>query len=838
MRQTWFNAAWLLSLMLGLTVAGVLAFSAWNRLDALDTAQQDQREWLFSQLEVEYLKLVEAVHYIEYGESDDLDELRKRFDVFYSRVKLAGVVGQSLSDPVGEIGILKEALDTFIPIIDGPDQGVIAQIESLSNVLESQRHIAREIALASIAIDASTSEREREQIIFLIETLGTVILIVTAFLIGAIYVLFRRSKSLRLATQEAEFNGARLNSMLRASLDAVIVLDEFGTILDLNGSAESVFKYSRDEMLDNAFSDLLIPERFRNRLNLYFTKFRSTGKTIIADKGGIEWIMMDKTSREFPAEVVATLARSDEKTVFIAYIRDITDAKEKEAEILQMRDEALAAYKEKSRFFAMMSHEMRTPLNGVISALQLLEDGVLDDTQRGYLAAAVSSGDILLGHINDVLAIERIETDDGVKLHPVDIAALSATMYGAMTPFADVSGVRLKIDQFDLDDRMVMTDPRALQQILVNLLSNAIKFSPEGSVTLLARFDPEQDTMTFDITDTGVGISDADVHRIFDDFVSLDSSYERRTGGTGLGLGIVKRQVNRLNGTITCKSTLGKGTVFRVTLPAQRADAKRIIPTTPPTPLLELAPKTCLIVDDNDVNRDLLCAMLQQMGHSGVVAPGGMEAIELAQQIAFDVILMDISMPGMNGMEATQAIKAGTGPSQNAPIIAVTAHALPHQRAEFRAAGMVGFIEKPVRRETLAQVLYEHCSETDDPLKDEPKTTALRDRDVLINMDQIEELRDVLGNEAFEKQVVKFLDQVDQDLTTLLSLMHLPNIRENIHALAGLCAVMGATQMHSIGRDIQDACDAGASDRVCDHLGVLSRSWPRTRVAFQHLITN
>ena len=158
MRQTWFNAAWLLSLMLGLTLAGVLAFSAWNRLDALDTAQQDQREWLFSQLEVEYLKLVEAVHYIEYGESNDLDELRKRFDVFYSRVKLAGVVGQSLSDPVGEIGILKEALDTFIPIIDGPDQGVIAQIGTLSNVLESPaRSHWRPSRLMPVPLNANAS---------------------------------------------------------------------------------------------------------------------------------------------------------------------------------------------------------------------------------------------------------------------------------------------------------------------------------------------------------------------------------------------------------------------------------------------------------------------------------------------------------------------------------------------------------------------------------------------------------------------------------------------------------------------------------------------------------
>lgn len=841
MKQTWFNAAWLIALVLGLTLSGVLAFSVWSRLGALDTAQQDQREWLFSQLEVEYLKLVEAVHHVEFDENDDLDDLRKRFDVFYSRVKIAETVSKTISGPINGIGVLRADLDAFIPLIDGPDDALRAQIGTFGDALETRRHVAREIALASIAMDAEASQSEREQIIFLIETLVSAIIFVTAFLIGAIFILFRRSKSLRLATQDAEFTGERLNSMLRASLDAVIVVDEFGTILETNGSAKAVFKYDHDEMLGGSLIDLLVPERYRGRLNSYFENYRSTGETLIADQGRVEWKMIDKAGREFSAEVVATRVRSDEKNMFVTYVRDITDAKEKEAEILQRRDEALAAYKEKSRFFAMMSHEMRTPLNGVISALQLLDDGNLDDTQRKYLAAAETSGDILLGHINDVLAIERIETDEGAEPSPVDIATLTATIFGAMTPFADVSGVRFHLDQAGLDDRLVMTDPRALQQILVNLLSNAIKFSPDGDVTLASRFVDAQGVMVFEVKDTGIGISQEDVQLIFDDFVSLDSSYQRRTGGTGLGLGIVKRQVRRLDGTITCTSELGHGTVFRVELPAQDVTGLHVNSTTESDSdkalgrAHSLPSQSCLVVDDNTVNRELLQAMLEQLGHHAVVAKSGPEAIELAQKSAFDVILMDISMPGMSGIEATQAIISGTGPSRTAPFIAVTAHALPQQRAEFRAAGLSGFIEKPLRRNTLIQVLYESCAGLKNDIKDADNDAVDQDTD-LLDMDQISEVIEVIGVEKFNTQLQKFLIQSEQDLAFINTRERLCDIREHVHAFAGACAVMGARQMHHIGRDIQDACDAGASDRVCDLLGLMSQTWSQTRLELQHLV--
>ena len=831
MKQTWFNIVWMLSLVVGLTLAGVLAFSAWSRLGELDTARQDQREWLFSQLEVEYLKLMNEVHRAEFGEGDDLEELRKRFDIFYNRVGIAFTVNEAWPSSVLPIVELSALLDTFIPVIDGPDAELRKHIAVMSTALEIQREIIREIALVSISMDAEVSETERKEIIILIESLASVIVVVTGVLVAAIFSLIRRSKSLRVATREAEYNGERLNSMLRASLDAVIVLDEYGKIRELSGSAESIFKFQRDEMLGGMFPDLLVPDRYRARLYTLLERFRETGQTTIADRGQAQWMMCDKNGREFPAEVASTLLRLNEQSLFVTYVRDITEAKAREAEILLVRDEALAAYKEKSRFFAMMSHEMRTPLNGVIAALQLLESGELDEEQKKYLAAAVTSGDILLGHINDVLAIERIEADDGAPLTAIGIDSLTTKTLEAIIPFAERSNVKVHVDKSRLDNRFVMSDPRALQQILVNLLSNAIKFAPGGRVNLIARFDDAKHTMVFEVHDNGIGISEENIPLIFDNFVSLDSSYARRTGGTGLGLGIVKRQVHRLSGTIECQSDLGSGTVFIVELPAVTG---RVALTEEGKPLKReptLPPKSCLVVDDNLINRELLQAMLEHLGHTVVLAASGSEAITLANNSLFDIILMDISMPNMNGMEATQAIKSGTGQSRDAVFIAVTAHALPKQRIEFRDAGLVGFIEKPVRRGTLARVLYAHSMGT--VLNVDAPAQQLDD---LVDMVQVLDLRELLGAEAFKDRILAFLSETEDMLADLLALKDLHNVRDKAHAMAGLNGIMGASLMHELGCRIQDACDAEASDAVYELVGTLPPAWQNTRRAFHNLV--
>jgi PAS domain S-box len=841
MKNTWLYRGWLLSLVIALAVGGFLAFSIWSKLDEIETARQDQRGWAYSQLEVEYLKLMTELHRIEFGESADYDALRARFDVFYSRVTLANTMHINAADDVGGITELLQTLDRFIPAIDGNDAELRNELSELSETLYAMRDVPRNVAIASIQIHADRSEAQREQVSFYIKTLIYVLGLVAFFLISAIYVLAQRSKSLRIATHKATENEARLDTMLRSSIDAVLMVDDHGKVVDLNGSAETVFAKSRQELLGASLPETLLPHRLKDTFRFYLRNFRETGVTSIADKGVLEFEMVDGTGREFPVELAASLVQGENHNLFVTYIRDITEQKEKEAEILRMRDEALSAYREKSRFFAMMSHEMRTPLNGIIAALELLDSDELSEEQHKYLKAAMASGDILMGHINDVLAIEKAENEEALIVEPVDLAAMTATMIGAMQPFADSAQVRLHLDQTRLDDRSVLTDPRALQQIMANLLSNAIKFSPGGDVTLRAQYQqtegPEPRThLLLDVSDTGKGIAKEDISRIFEDFVSLDSRYERRTGGTGLGLGIVKRQVKRLHGEISCDSEPGQGTVFHVTLPVQQVLSEQSRNTTEDKVQMPQAQLRLLVVDDNPLNRDLLQAMLEKMGHRVIVGQNGREAVAQAESEAFDAILMDISMPGISGIQATRLIRSGDGPNRLTPIIAVTAHAMPAERAEFLAAGMEGFVEKPVRRATLSKALASHAMPRQDTRPASEgialATEASSVEQDILDTAQLAEICDLLGKDKTQERVARFLEQAREQIDEMTRTPDLSALRPLAHALAGSSGMIGAAKLSGLCRQLQSACDAKDEDGVQAIVAHLQAAYSELAPAF------
>ena len=498
-----------LALMAGMMLAGYLAFNVWDRVRALDSAQQDHAEWVFSQLEIDFLKLDGAVEQARSGDESDLANLRKRFDFFYSRTEVAERVQQS-GDLTREIQKIQAVLDTQIPLIDGGDATLISGLTALSDALRSIENLPRNIGLASITFAAKAAEAERKQIAQLIEILLVIVVTVTIALLGAILRLSRQTITLNRASREVERNHSQLETMLRASLDAVMVLSVDGEIIDFNGSAEDVFSISRNHALGRSYIELLVPPELRNRQRDNIAHFNATGKTRLAETGRHETKMIDGKGRIFPVELSVSLARSNDAPVFVTYIRDITDKLQKEKEIIRARDEALDAYQEKSRFFAMMSHEMRTPLNGILSAIHLLHDDRLDAEQRNYVEAALKSGDILLGHIDDVLAIERSEAETNAhELQASDMVALTSGLINTMTPLARTSDTRLHLDQDGLTDTPILTDLRAVQQILANLISNAIKFSPDDDIVLSASYDMEDaeaPILHIEVADNGPGI--------------------------------------------------------------------------------------------------------------------------------------------------------------------------------------------------------------------------------------------------------------------------------------------------------------------------------------------
>lgn len=832
----WARAFLVLPLVLGLFIAGILAFSVWHSIKSLDTAQSDNGEWVYSQLEVEYLKLERALIRVQSGDTEALDELRKRFDIFYSRIEIANNMTISLSAAT-EVGLIRAELSRLIPIIDGTDDVLLAKLDTVARGLQQIAGRPRDVALTSITAAANAAQIERHRIAKLIEILAVVVLLVTLILLLTVGRLGQQASNLRRATQNAEENQLRLATTLRASLDAVVVTNEEGLIRDFNGSAEEIFGYSRDEALGKNFTEVIIPEHLRAQQQENLANFKRSGKTYFAEKGRQEYEMQTRDGRVFPVELSVSQARSDSGPLFVSYIRDISEKKQKEQEILQARDAALAGCREKSRFFAMMSHEMRTPLNGIMSALQLLEGSALDHEQKGLLNAALASGDILLQHINDVLAIERSETEGTARnAQPCDLLNLTLGLFSMMEPLANAGDTRLHLDQQDLDDRQVKIDPRAIQQVLVNLINNAIKFAPGGDVTVKAYYRPAEtescrDFACFEVIDTGAGIAEDDIHKIFEDFVSLDSSYERRTGGTGLGLGIARRLVRSMGGDIWCRSSLGNGARFHFEIPVENAAPKTLAATEEKTQLvMPQKSKDLLLVDDNEINRNLLSAMLKRLGHNVMLAASGPEAIRLAAQSKFDAILMDISMPGMNGLQATQAIKSGQGPNSDIPIIPVTAHALPDEKKEFLAAGMTGFIQKPIDMMSLGTTI--------DSILDEQPNHAVSSLsaplpgptdDSYVDDDQLSQLIELLGPRKFSERIATLLGKMDDDLPALTEAADFDDLREKSHAIAGMCGMFGATRLHALLQDIETACKTGRDHIARELVEMIPDIWDETQ---------
>ena len=392
---------------------------------------------------------------------------------------------------------------------------------------------------------------------------------------------------------------------------------------------------------------------------------------------------------------------------------------ERTAELEKTRDHALAAHaaaerarnvaeqasETKSRFLAVVSHELRTPLNGVMGVLQLLDDGRLNDTQRNYLATAAASGDTLIGLIDTILEYARLEASAEVlESRDFRLDQLIETAADLLRPQALAKGLIFDLACDASVRRDVQGDPVRLNRVLLNVIGNAIKFTSEGRIGLLATIAQQQAGYQLRLTveDTGIGIASEMHERIFEDFVQADDSVARRFGGTGLGLAIARRLARLMGGDLTVESTPGSGSSFHLVIPLKPAEGHARAPGIADDSVS--GPLRVLLVDDDPVNCEVGEAMLRRLGHQVVVARNGTSAIEQAGCEAFDVILMDLHMPDMDGVEATQRIRKLPLP-RFPRIIALTADVSARSRERFSQAGIHTIIRKPILMKTLRDAL-------------------------------------------------------------------------------------------------------------------------------------
>ena len=392
---------------------------------------------------------------------------------------------------------------------------------------------------------------------------------------------------------------------------------------------------------------------------------------------------------------------------------DLSEIKKIEAELREASEAAQQANRAKSIFLANMSHEVRTPITSVTGIVDLLRQTDLTDEQRGYVKTLALSIESILTIINDILDFSKIEAGR-LDIETVDFN-LQALIYSVCQLYQGAGSAKSVIVSPEGLDRLpvgAVGDPMRLRQILHNLISNAIKFTERGTVTIRTAVEPTDGAriiLSVDIRDSGIGMSAAQIDRIFDPFSQADASTTRKFGGTGLGLAIVKRLVDLMGGTITVSSTPAVGSCFRVRLPLEALPPNRQVAVRqndeqPPAPA-RLLPLRILLAEDNVINQRLIKAMLGKLGHLVSVAANGKEAVAAVADGDYDVVLMDMQMPEMDGVQATAAIRSMAPPQDRIPIIALTADVMVEHRERYLKAGINDLVAKPIDWDVLTQSL-------------------------------------------------------------------------------------------------------------------------------------
>ncbi len=447
------------------------------------------------------------------------------------------------------------------------------------------------------------------------------------------------------------------------------------------------------ERVRRATRDLL-----RRRVDLFRCEYRMR-----RSDGAYIWIL---------AHAKAHFDGAGRPTRMVGTLIDITDRKTVEDELVDAKDAAENANRAKSDFLAMMSHEIRTPLNGVLGFAELLDETPLEPRQREYVHTIRESGSNLLHVLNDILDYSKIESGKlTIDAQPTVVRELVEAAGETFRAKADAKQLALETSIDPGTPEVVIVDALRLQQVLMNLVSNAVKFTASGRVRLAVARGGEPDAdgcvpLRFTVSDTGIGIATEDLPRLFEPFEQLDLSMARRFGGTGLGLSIVHRLVRMMKGSIKAASTPDQGTTFVVELALPAVDPAPSAPAEKAAPARDTPARAAsvLLVEDNAVNRRLARLMLERLGYAPDEAEDGEHAVELAQERHYDIILMDIQMPGMDGYEASRRILEQQPQMQ---IIALTAHAMTADREQSARHGLLRHLTKPVRLDDLRDALEE-----------------------------------------------------------------------------------------------------------------------------------
>lgn len=837
------------ALLAGFVVAtSALLWDVRTKLDGLRRAYADNAIWMISQSEVEFLKLQNAMQMavttLPERRAPLLAEVRRRFDVIYNRVTIleespiyAPVTRRE--ENVARLANLRGFLTEYTPLIDGEDAALAAAMPRILNdSREAQDHL-RILSIGTLTTLNNAAEAQRQSVFDTLMRLGlaTAGLVITL----SVSLAMLRQQTLRTRSQAESIRlaNARLDTVISTTGEGIIVTDRMGRIQDLNPAAEAMFGHAIAEVRGLDAVGFLCPPDVAEtqRAAILEALPRLGGPDEPPIRLELEAHRAD--GERFPIELSLAGthdAENPRKGIIVGFLRDISERRRTERALARALEDAQAGERAKADFLAVMSHEMRTPLNGMVGAAELLANTRLTRDQRHLVEVLESSGRLLLSHVNAVLDITAAQAGS-ITLHPVavDIDRLLADCIANQEPAARANGNALSLRHLTGPLGRAETDPARLGQIMLNLISNAVKFTRNGLVTVETEYHGQAGDRLLEVRviDTGPGIPPEEQAHVFDEFVTLETGYARQEGGTGLGLAVARRLAEALGGEIGLESEPGMGSVFWVRIPMPPARTEDIAPSADRATGAPAAGRRILVIEDNSINRFILRNHLVAAGHQVTEAADGIEGVALAGATPFDVILTDISMPRLNGVDTTRQIRAGAqgGASQGARIVAVTAHALPEELARFRAAGIDDVLIKPISNAALQGAIEGGAAAR--AANEPPPVAALAP---LIDAERLHELRDELGPGRMAGLLDRMLGEGDATIARIAEIAALPDppadweeAQRLCHTLAGTAGTFGAARLADALRRAEIAIKTAHADRLT--LAGLAPVWSDTRAA-------
>jgi len=615
------------------------------------------------------------------------------------------------------------------------------------------------------------------------------------------------------------------SAILQACAALVVVLAPDGRIVECNQACEQVTGYSRDELLGRLIFDLLISPETRDRSEMRLQQAVSARAATAFEN---DWITKSGDPRRISFSNTPLLGRDGEVRYYIATGIDITERYQAERELARAKEEAESANRElvaanrglqetgrlaremadraealstaKTDFLANMTHELRTPLNGILGMTGLVLETKLEAEQREYLQLVRSSAQALLSLVDDVLDFSRQEVGKlALEACEFSLRSLLRDVLRPLALRASASGLAFETTVGGDVPDLLIGDPLRLGQILRNLAGNAVKFTTDGRVEVRIRTESVRDrriVLAFSVADTGIGISHEKQNSIFEPFTQADTSTTRKYGGTGLGLSIASGLVELMEGRISVESEPGRGSTFRFTValalprdepepagqPVQRERAARRLQV--------------LLAEDNSVNQRLAARLLEREGHTVEVAASGREALDRFAQGRFDLVLMDVQMPDLDGVQATRRIREmERGSGSHVPIVAMTAQAGETDRQRCLEAGMDGYVTKPVHVPELIRIVQSVVT-GGSPMKVEfPSDTASAETQ-LGQLDEAVALSRVGGDADLLREVAElFLADYPhtlQEIRNAVAAGDASTLEHSAHSLKGSVSTFGA----------------------------------------------